>query len=123
AGYDVETGTGRLWLAAPNVGFEDFQFGSSCNSTPSGEKPQSKLWWTDGSWWGVLCSTDSRYHIYRLNWSSQTWIDTGVVIDDSRTGTKVDVLWDSSGQKLYVLSHRFSNSGSSGLQPAYLYRY
>ncbi|CAG1769115.1 hypothetical protein BAC2_00060, partial [uncultured bacterium] len=122
AGYDVETGTGRLWLAAPNVGFEDFQFGSSCNSTPSGEKPQSKLWWTDGSWWGVLCSADSSYHIYRLNWGSQTWIDTGVAIDN-RSGTKVDVLWDSSAQKLYVLSHIFSNSGSSGSQEARLYRY
>src|SRR5690606_16611142 len=96
--------------------------GSSCNSTPSGEKQQSKLWWTDGSWWGVLCSPDSRYHIYRLNVGTQTWVDTGVQVDD-RTGTKVDVLWDEAAQKLYVVSHVFSNSGSSGTTPARVYRF
>src|SRR5690606_18075089 len=105
-----------------NVGYEDFVFGSSCNSTPSGEKQQSKLWWTDGSWWGVLCSPDSRYHIYRLNVGTHTWVDTGVQVDD-RTGTKVDVLWDEAAQKPYVVSHVFSNSGSSGTTPARVYRF
>jgi hypothetical protein len=59
--------TVQAQVVGTDVGYDDFQFGSSCNSTPSGEKPQSKLWWTDGSWWGVLCSPDSLYHIYRLN--------------------------------------------------------
>jgi hypothetical protein len=49
--------------AAPaDIGYRDFNFGSSCNSTPTGEKPESKLWWNDGFWWGSLCSpTDNKY--------------------------------------------------------------
>ncbi|MFL5807514.1 MAG: hypothetical protein ACJ8CR_38030, partial [Roseiflexaceae bacterium] len=33
--------------------------------TPTGEKPQSKLWYNDGRWWGDLFNnTDGKYHIY-----------------------------------------------------------
>jgi hypothetical protein len=111
-------------IAAPaDVGYRDFQFGSSCNSTPTGEKPESKLWWNDGSWWGSLCTPDNRYHIHRLDLPTQTWIDTGTVLDD-RPSSKADTLWD--GLKLYVASHLFTNSGepvSSPDQWGRLYRY
>jgi hypothetical protein len=43
-------------IAAPaDTGYRDFQFGASCNSTPTGEKPESKLWWNDGFWWNDGC--------------------------------------------------------------------
>jgi hypothetical protein len=110
--------------AAPgDVGYRDFQFGSSCNSTPTGEKPESKLWWNDGIWWGSLCATDNTYHIFRLDLAGQSWIDTGTPLDNRPT-TKADTLWD--GQKLYVASHVFSSSGSatsSSSQWGRLYRY
>jgi hypothetical protein len=101
--------------ASGDIGYRDFQFGSSCNSTPTGEKPESKLWWNDGLWWGSLCATDNTYHIFRLDLSSQTWIDTGTPIDD-RPSSKADTLWD--GQRLYVASHIFSSSGSATSSPS-----
>ena len=35
-------------------GFRDFYYGDTVNSKPTGEKPESKLWWHDGTWWGSL---------------------------------------------------------------------
>jgi hypothetical protein len=111
-------------IAAPaDVGYRDFEYGSACNSTPTGEKPESKLWWNDGSWWGSLCAPDNTYHIFRLDLATQTWLDTGTLLDD-RPSSKADTLWD--GQKLYVASHLFSNGGEPTSNPAQwgrLYRY
>jgi hypothetical protein len=110
--------------AAPaDIGYRDFQFGASCNSTPTGEKPESKLWWNDGFWWGSLCTPSNIYHIHRFDVAAQRWIDTGTPLDD-RPSSKADTLWD--GQKLYVASHPFSNSGSPTSSPSQwgrLYRY
>jgi hypothetical protein len=111
-------------IAAPaDVGYRDFQFGSNCNSTPTGEKPESKLWWNDGFWWGSLCAPDNTYHIYRLDLATQAWIDTGTPLD-VRSGSKADTLWDE--QKLYVASHVFSTIGAPDPSPSQwgrLYRY
>ena len=88
--------------------------------TASGSKPESKLWWNDGFWWGSLWDTDtSTFHIHRLDLVTQQWIDTGVALDN-RTGTRADVLWD--GTKLYVASHRYSSTSTAGY-PARLYRF
>ena len=86
-------------------GYFDYSFhdGWAGAGSPTGEKPESKLWWNDGFWWGSLFNpTDDKFHIYRLNWGTQTWEDTGVIIDN-RPNTKADALWD--GTKLYVASH------------------
>ncbi|MEZ4713574.1 MAG: DNRLRE domain-containing protein [Caldilineaceae bacterium] len=111
---------------AVDAGFRTFSFGSTCNSTPTGEKPESKLWIHDGYWWGSLCSGSANaYHIYRLNLSTQDWIDTQTVLDD-RPSSKADVLWDAASQKLYVASHVFTTSGaatSSSGDWGRLYRY
>ncbi|PYU95571.1 MAG: hypothetical protein DMG25_03875 [Acidobacteria bacterium] len=113
-------------LAATQVGYRDFNFGSTVNSTPTGEKPESKLWWNDGLWWGMLWSTSaSAYHIYRFNPAAQSWADTGTAVDD-RAGTKGDVLWDGAAQKLYAVSHIFTTDGqptSSSSEWGRLYRY
>jgi hypothetical protein len=110
--------------ASADVGYRDFRFGASCNSTPTGEKPESKLWWNDGFWWGSLCSsTDSTYHIFRLELATQIWVDTGTPLDD-RPSSKADTLWD--GQKLYVASHIFTSRGAPSSSPSEwgrLYRY
>lgn len=105
-----------------DVGFRDFAFGSNCISAPSGEKPESKLWWHDGTWWGNLCHSDGNYHIYRLNLSNQRWEDTGVVIDNRKS----DALWDPVAGKLYVVTHVFTTSGASATCPGQcgkLYRF
>ena len=92
--------------------------------TPTGEKPQSKLWYNDGRWWGDLFNnTDGKYHIYWLNIGTQTWVDTGTVLD-LRPQTKADCLW--TGTRLYVASgggSDLSGSGTTAPLPANLYRY
>ncbi len=88
----------------------------------TGEKPESKLWWNDGSWWASMWSQpSSAYHIFRLNLGSQSWVDTGVALDN-RSSSRADTLWDAGSGKLYVASHVFSTGSSSG-NPARLYRY
>lgn len=107
-------------------GYRDYAYGSSCNSTPTGEKPESKLWFNDGIWWGSLCNPSANeYHIYRLDLTSQSWVDTGTVLDD-RAASKADALWDQATGKLYVVSHLYTTNGqptSSSSQWGRLYRY
>ena len=108
--------------AAPgDIGFE----GPStvgAGSSPTGEKPESKLWWNDGFWWASMWSQSAGdYHVFRLNTANQSWIDTGTVLDD-RANTRADTLWDAGTNKLYVASHIFSSGSSSG-SPARLFRY
>jgi PKD repeat protein len=99
-------------VAAPgDIGFEGPSYTGS-GSAPTGSKPESKLWFNDGMWWGTLWSTSAAaFHIYRLDLLGQQWIDTGVTLDN-RTGTRDDVLWD--GTKLYVASHRYSTAPAAG---------
>ena len=95
---------------------------SGAGSGPTGEKPESKLWWNDGFWWASMWdSTSADFHIFKLDPGSQTWIDTRVALDD-RSGTRADTLWDDGSGKLYVASHVFTSSSGSG-SPSRLYRF
>ena len=86
--------------AAADLGRRDLSYAGT--TAPTGQKPQSKLWFNDGSWWGALFNTaSSHFEIFRLDWATQTWVSTGVRIDD-RTNVRQDVLWD--GRHLYVAS-------------------
>ncbi|CAN5754676.1 hypothetical protein BH10CHL1_BH10CHL1_39540 [soil metagenome] len=93
-------------------------------NSPTGEKPESKLWWNDGYWWGNLFNpTAGVNRIYRLNWGTQTWEDTGVTVDP-RTNAKADVLWDQANNTLYIASHGFRDTASpSTTQVGRLFKY
>ena len=96
--------------SAGSAGYRDFSYGTTGSSTPTGEKPECKLWWNDGSWWGDLYNDAAQaHHIYRLDLASQTWIDTGTTLDE-RSSSKSDVLWDGTSGKLYVASHSFTTN-------------
>ncbi|MCB9068634.1 MAG: T9SS type A sorting domain-containing protein [Calditrichae bacterium] len=114
----------RLMAVPIDEGYRDFNYGSSVISAPTGEKPESKLWYNNGYWWGSLWDAgNDEYRIFRFDPASQDWFNTGVAIDD-RSGSLGDALWD--GQKLYVASHIFVNSGSTTTSDnlkARLYRY
>ena len=116
---------GAISLVSPAIaGAADLGFkgpNTSGNSNPTAEKPESKLWFNDGIWWGALWDSASprRHEIFRLDTGTQTWTSTNVPID-SRAGTHVDALWD--GTKLYVASHIFTTSPKLG-GPSNLYRY
>ncbi|HWR35267.1 MAG TPA: IPT/TIG domain-containing protein [Clostridia bacterium] len=104
-------------------GYKDFSFGTSGITATTGEKPESKLWYTpDGIWWGNFYNDPARqYHIYRFVPSTQSWVDTGTAVDN-RTSSKSDALWD--GQKLYIVSHIFTtNAVATSSNWGRLYRY
>ncbi len=105
-----------------DVGYEGASF--SGTGTPTGTKrAESILWHNDGSWWAHMWDTATKdFHIFRLDSSTQRWIDTGVTTDP-RGNTHADVLWD--GSSLYIASHTFVNDGVAAVAgfPSYLYRY
>jgi hypothetical protein len=99
-------------LTLSDAGYRDFSYTATSVSRPTGDKPQSKLWYNDGVWWGILFNGSAgAYHIYRYDWATHSRSDAGTVIDD-RNDSKADALWD--GAHLYVVSGGpFSTSKSS----------
>jgi hypothetical protein len=117
---------GSIAATSPvDFGYRDhgYPLGTGGNSRPTGEKPESKLWWNDNYWWGILWSDwDNAYHIFWLDPETHEWWDTGTPVDD-RLGSRADVGWD--GQHLYVVSHIFSTKGQPAVsgQRGELYRF
>lgn len=78
-------------------------------ASPTRDKPQSKLWFADGTWWGVLYTDGAvddlaaGYYIYRFDAEAQAWTNSGVAVDE-RDRSHADVLWDEASQRLYVVS-------------------
>src|SRR5918997_1401874 len=73
-----------------------------CPQGPTAAKTQSKLWFNDGVWWGILFNGSSEeFHIYRYDRTEDTWSDTGTLVD-ARNTSRADALWDDG--HLYVLS-------------------
>jgi hypothetical protein len=115
-------------VSTEEAGYQDFDYrptkGTAVNSRdgdsgPTGEKPQSKLWFNDGIWWGIFFDRSTEeYHIYRYDWATHTWSDTGTLID-RRNSSRADAKWD--GTHLYVASAPYSTS-SPDLN-AYVKRY
>jgi len=108
------------------AGYLDFSYGTTIPADVTGEKPESKLWWNDGIWWGILYNnTAGEYHIYRLDWGNQVWEDTGVIVDE-REQARADVLWEGTTNKLYVASHYMVTNSARSTNPLHwgrLYRY
>jgi hypothetical protein len=103
--------------AVLDTGIADFAYHGLI--TPSGEKPQSKLWYNNGRWWADMLATDGKHYIFYLDSSSQQWIKTPTRLD-SRTQTKSDCLWD--GRHLYIASGGGFESTGADLDGV-LYRY
>ena len=102
------------------VGYRDHQYNdpdAPGADDVSAARHQSKLWFNDGLWWGLLFDPKSTpnavFRIWRFDTGAQTWINTGVAADD-RNRSHADVLW--SGSKLYVAS----SHATTGLR---IYRY
>ena len=101
---------GGLPAHAVDVGYVGPVYGTA-TTAPTGQKPQSKLWVADGIWWGALFDrTSGDFHIFRYDWTANTWTDTGVLVDE-RTNMYLDALWD--GQHLYVVSAGTNTTSTS----------
>ncbi len=106
------------------AGYRDFNFGPNSSSEPTYGKTESKLWWNDGRWWGMLWNPGTnRYEIYRFDVATQSWVSTNTAAD-TRSASKADALWD--GQYLYIASHIYTTTSVGPTTSAYfskLYRY
>lgn len=81
---------------------------------PSTHKNQSKLFFADGRWWGVLHEPITREaRIMWLDWATQRWHDTGVVVDE-RSFARADVLFQDD--RLYVTSAGDSTSAAHAIR-------
>jgi hypothetical protein len=89
-------------------GYRDQSYGGGA-FRPTGDKPQSKLWFTDGTWFAGMFvyrasgPAISEFRIHRLDEVAHAWVDTGVVLD-TRDKTHGDYLWDETAQTLWVAS-------------------
>jgi chitodextrinase len=99
---------GAAQAAVPTT-YQDFTYTTAATSGPTADKPQSKLWYQDGSWWSLMLSpADNTVHVFELR-ADHTWRDTGTVVD-SRANSTGDALWDEATGKLYVASRASSSS-------------
>ncbi len=106
--------------AAGDLGTVAGAFSGTGAGSPTGEKPESKLWWGHGSWFASMQGAGGGYSTFRLDRTSATWVDTGVTLDDRPT-SRADVV--TSGDDVYVASHVFSSSSTNGVADgARLYR-
>lgn len=100
----VVVANGVMSLTADPAGADVGVVGPSYEpaSAPTAEKPQSKLWFAQSSWWGLLFSAASGDHtIHRLDDRTGAWVDSGVFVDN-RNASHSDALWD--GKSLWVAS-------------------
>jgi hypothetical protein len=111
----------QVTVRVSETGVQDFVYGSGVETDTNratAEKPESKLWYHDGSWWATLFNPIAGAHrIHRLDAATRAWIDTGVVVD-ARPRSRQDVLWD--GTKLYMAS-RFGGSPAQNRLLRYTY--
>lgn len=91
-------------VAPPPAGttYRDFIFETEVVTAPTATKAQSKLWYAEGAWWaGLVQPATNRQTIFRLDWATQLWHDTGTLVDERPTADP-DFLWN--GEHLYVVS-------------------
>jgi len=93
----VAAAPARAADAVPQM-YQDQTF-PTAGPAPTEDKPLSKLWYADGSWWALMRSSGGPITIHKL--VSHAWRDTGTVVDD-RASSSGDALWQ--GGKLYIAS-------------------
>jgi hypothetical protein len=86
-----------------DVGYRDFLLGGGVNRATA-DKPQSKLWFADGKWYGGLFNAASdAFRIHRFSTSTNDWTTgTGLPVIDTRNASRGDYLF--VGSTLWVAS-------------------
>lgn len=80
---------------------------------PTDPSEQSKVWFAQGSWWGLLRNGADELHVDRFDWGSLTWTDTGTLVDE-RPSARADALWD--GTHLLIATSPGSSDRAHGLR-------
>jgi len=100
---------GRGEADAGDAGFVGPSY--SGTTAPTGQKPQSKLWFANGRWWGVLWDVVSKdFHVFGYDATANQWYDTGTLVD-TRANVAADALYD--GTHVYVVSAGSSSTNSA----------
>jgi hypothetical protein len=108
-------------------GYRDHTYGGGA-FRPTSDKTQSKLWYTDGTWYAGMflyrgtAPLKSEYHIWRLDRATHSWVDTGTLID-SRDQSHGDYFWHEASQRLYVASAHDGNNGTNDSTQIFKYSY
>ena len=76
-------------------------FDPEITGQPTADRNQSKLWVHDGRWWAAMLASTGEVTIHWLEWGSQKWHDTGVLIDE-RGGVRSDAL--ALGDRLWIVT-------------------
>jgi PKD repeat protein len=111
--------------ATGDYGYKDQAYGTGPGTdAPTADKPESKLWFAYQTWWADMWSDAAPvgHHIFKLDTATQSWTDTGVLID-SRANTQSTAVYD--GNQVFIASHVIASSSSKAVtgNPTYLYRY
>lgn len=81
---------------------------------PTAQVNQHKVWFNDGSWWAVMAVEGTgQFQIHELDWETQRWVDTGVLVDE-RPFVTLDAVWD--GSALHVAGGGRRNSEHHALR-------
>jgi hypothetical protein len=108
AGLVVLLAAGTVLASTPvTVGYRDHVYGGGA-FRPMSDKPQSKLWYTDGSWFAGMflyqaSPPKSENRIFRLNQTTHAWSLTSTIVD-TRDTSHADYYWDEGDQTLWVAS-------------------
>src|SRR5688500_11031386 len=108
-------------------GYRDQSYGGGV-FRPTSDKSQSKLWFTDNTWFAGLFlyqttqPPKSENRIYRLNETTHSFVDTGVVLDD-RDNSHGDLLWDEATQTLFIASSHPHSANVASNDSIRIYRY
>jgi PKD repeat protein len=116
----------------PGPGYQDFVYKPLADGTGANDvtsfRNQSKLWFNDGRWWGILfdkgSTANGTYRIQSLNMPAQTWTSaTSGAQVDNRNRSHPDALWD--GTNLWVASShvRGANVSPNGDLRVYKFSY
>ncbi|TQN41093.1 Ig-like domain-containing protein [Blastococcus colisei] len=97
-------------------------FYDSSVTNPSADKPQSKLWYHDGSWWALMVEAGgTAVTIHELDRATHVWNNTGTIVDD-RLNSTGDALWSGKDGRLYVASRvKGTGTGANLEVTAYTY--
>jgi hypothetical protein len=83
------------------------QYASS--APPSSDKPQSKLWFHDNSWWALMVGAGETSTTIHELMPDHTWRNTEALVD-ARANNTGDALWSAGDGKLYVASRAPSSN-------------
>ena len=116
-------GGAAVAIAAPgDIGHRDGSY-SGASGSPSGSKPESKVWFNDGIWWASEWSNSpAGFYIHRLDTSTETFVSHRRSLIDSRVG-RVARTRCGTGPTSTSRSQNFSEGGSLTGGVARIYRF